>query len=85
MATAAERMRRHRDRRRRGVAVVAIEVDQDMLELICDLAAVDLDAFADGDYGRIPKDVLNSAAQEFFDTAVAYIIDDVTDCPPTAS
>ena len=71
MATAAERMRRHRDRKRRGVvAVVPIEVTKDWLELIDCCTDLRLDDYADGDYSAIPMDVLRNATQEFVTIAV---------------
>ena len=76
MATAAERMRRHRDRKRRGiVAVVPIEIREDWLEIIECCTDLDLDNYPDG---AIPMEVLQPAAQAFVDVAVelATAIDD---------
>ena len=72
MATAAERMRRHRDRKRRGiVAVVPVEIHEDWIEIMEDVFDLDLTDYPDGNYSAIPMDVLRPAAQEFVDTAVA--------------
>ena len=79
MATAAERMRRHRDRKRRGiVAVVPIEIREDWLEIIECCTDLDLADYPDGDFSAIPMEVLKPAAQAFLDVAVelATAIDD---------
>ena len=79
MATAAERMRRHRDRKRRGiVAVVPIEIHEDWIEIIECCTDLCLDDYPDGDYSAIPMEVLKPAAQAFLDVAVevATAIDD---------
>ena len=79
MATAAERMRRHRDRKRRGiVAVVPIEIREDWLEIIECCTDLNLADYPDGDYSTIPMGVLRPAAQAFVDGAVelATAIDD---------
>ena len=71
MATAAERMRRHRDRKSRGVvAVVPLEITEEWLEIMNDCTDLKLDDYADGDFSAIPVDVLRKATQEFVTIAV---------------
>ena len=75
MATAAERMRRHRDRKRRGiVAVVPIEIHTDWIEIMGDCMDLNLADYPDGDFSAIPIDVLRPAAQEFFEMAVTLAL-----------
>ena len=75
MATPAERMRRHRDRKRRGiVAVVPIEIHEDWIEIMEDVFDLNLADYPN--YSDIPMDVLRPPAQAFVDTAAEMAMPD---------